>query len=454
MALPRPLAFLAVSIAAAAVVAHARAQDRAPLLTLGAAAGMAITEPQTERFGVGGAAAVAGYVPLAHWLLAGARLRAGLLANGDPPADPAQVDPSTGTFQTLSALLRVRPLSSASQPRNQVGLFVEAGVGGVLTGELFRAGLEGGIGWGIDFGKLELAPTLHYLQVVQPSDPLSDEDARVLMLGVEMALLDASPRRLAAAQPDAPVRGDTDGDGLRDDQDACPKEAEDKDGHQDADGCPESDNDGDNLKDPDDRCANEAEDTDAFEDEDGCPDPDNDHDGFSDFDDQCPAEAEVINGNKDYDGCPDEGLIEMRNDRIVLEEQVLFDFERARVKSAARPVLAAIASLHQQHPEWLKIRIEGHADARGNEEFNHELSRRRADNVRKELIKLGIPAELIESEGYGSSRPRDKRGEPRAYQRNRRVEIVVVSPKSAAPPGSSQTPAPQPPIPDPERGEP
>jgi OOP family OmpA-OmpF porin len=86
-----------------------------------------------------------------------------------------------------------------------------------------------------------------------------------------------------------------------------------------------------------------------------------------------------------------------------------------------------MVKLYKQHPEWLQIRIEGHADQRGNVAFNQQLSERRANNVRKALVDRGIPAKLIASAGYGSTRPRDKRGVDGAYERNRRVEFVVVA---------------------------
>jgi outer membrane protein OmpA-like peptidoglycan-associated protein len=99
---------------------------------------------------------------------------------------------------------------------------------------------------------------------------------------------------------------DRDGDGINDNQDQCPTEPEDKDGYEDADGCPDRDNDGDTIQDKDDKCPNQAEDPDGFQDTDGCPDPDNDADGVDDAHDQCPDKKETKNGFKDDDGCPDE----------------------------------------------------------------------------------------------------------------------------------------------------
>ncbi|MBK7073810.1 MAG: thrombospondin type 3 repeat-containing protein [Myxococcales bacterium] len=65
---------------------------------------------------------------------------------------------------------------------------------------------------------------------------------------------------------------DRDGDGVRDGQDACWTEREDRDGHDDWDGCPELDDDGDGVEDRFDRCPRQPEDRDGYRDADGCPD--------------------------------------------------------------------------------------------------------------------------------------------------------------------------------------
>lgn len=98
---------------------------------------------------------------------------------------------------------------------------------------------------------------------------------------------------------------DSDHDGLRDDVDACPTEAEDPDGRIDEDGCPEDDDDEDGVADANDHCPDEAEDVDGNEDDDGCIDPDDDHDGIADGYDSCPQQAEDRDGDRDDDGCPD-----------------------------------------------------------------------------------------------------------------------------------------------------
>ncbi|OGQ77417.1 MAG: hypothetical protein A2289_25285 [Deltaproteobacteria bacterium RIFOXYA12_FULL_58_15] len=120
-----------------------------------------------------------------------------------------------------------------------------------------------------------------------------------IFAGVSFAVLEEKP------QVPAPI-GDSDGDGLTDDVDKCPMEAEDKDQFSDEDGCPDLDNDGDGVLDADDGAPNDPEDKDSFEDADGVPDLDNDQDGIADINDKCPLEAETRNGYEDEDGCPEQ----------------------------------------------------------------------------------------------------------------------------------------------------
>jgi hypothetical protein len=110
--------------------------------------------------------------------------------------------------------------------------------------------------------------------------------------------------RLFASISWAPDYGDADGDGIPNQNDKCPNQAEDKDGFQDEDGCPDLDNDGDGIPDAEDKCPNEKEDFDGFQDDDGCPDLDNDKDGIPDDKDACPNEPEDHLPPRPDDGCP------------------------------------------------------------------------------------------------------------------------------------------------------
>lgn len=106
--------------------------------------------------------------------------------------------------------------------------------------------------------------------------------------------------------PASIVVPDKDGDGVHDNDDACPESVEDQDGYQDEDGCPDPDNDGDGVRDELDQCPAEAESENGIDDEDGCPEPDGDGDGIVGSRDLCPQEAEDKDGDADDDGCPEE----------------------------------------------------------------------------------------------------------------------------------------------------
>ncbi|MDQ3370212.1 MAG: thrombospondin type 3 repeat-containing protein [Myxococcota bacterium] len=97
---------------------------------------------------------------------------------------------------------------------------------------------------------------------------------------------------------------DTDRDGIPNARDKCILVAEDRDGHEDEDGCPDDDNDGDRRPDAEDKCPDTAEDLDGFDDDDGCPELDNDGDKFADLVDKCPNEPEDGKDPQPTDGCP------------------------------------------------------------------------------------------------------------------------------------------------------
>ncbi|OJH42141.1 hypothetical protein BON30_02685 [Cystobacter ferrugineus] len=268
----------------------------------------------------------------------------------------------------------------------------------------------------------------------------------------------------AAPAPEAaPV--DTDGDGIPDTADQCPAKAEDKDGFEDQDGCPDRDNDKDGRPDVTDRCPNEpetvnrfqdedgcpdeapakdsdgdglldsqdkcplqAEDKDGFQDEDGCPDPDNDQDGVPDTRDQCPNEPEVINGVKDEDGCPDQGKSKVRleSNRIAILDKVYFATARDVILPKSFSLLKQVASVLKANPRIELLRVEGHTDNHGNDASNLRLSQRRADKVRAFLIREGIAGERLDAVGFGETRPVDNNKKASGRESNRRVEFNIL----------------------------
>jgi OmpA-OmpF porin, OOP family len=218
-----------------------------------------------------------------------------------------------------------------------------------------------------------------------------------------------------------PEDQDSDGDGLMDSVDQCVLDPEDLDGYLDEDGCPDPDNDADGIVDTVDECIDEPEDPDGYEDEDGCPDEDNDGDGIADLEDECPFEKGVAEEN----GCPKkyEG-VEITETHIRINQKIYFAYNRAKIKKRSYPILKTVAQVLEDNSE-IRLSIEGHTDSRGGDRYNKKLSRRRAKAVMKHLTKKGgIDADRLESKGWGEEKPIDTNLTDEGRANNRRVEFV------------------------------
>ena len=219
---------------------------------------------------------------------------------------------------------------------------------------------------------------------------------------------------------------DNDRDKILDGNDRCPNDPEDVDGFQDVDGCPEPDNDGDEVPDERDKCPNEAEDVDGFQDKDGCPEQDNDQDGINDSADRCPSEPETKNGHQDDDGCPDQTQARIEGKKIIILDKVYFAFRKDEIKPQSYSVLKAVAGILEANPTIKRIQIAGYTDGRGGSKFNQQLSQRRANAVMEFLKAEGVSPSRLEAVGYGKSKPAVEGGSPQARSKNRRVEFVIL----------------------------
>lgn len=109
---------------------------------------------------------------------------------------------------------------------------------------------------------------------------------------------------------------------------------------------------------------------------------------------------------------------------MLLDERLLFDFNRARVRTAGRTLVHTVVDMWKANPSWLRITIEGHTDVRGSDAYNVKLGEQRASRVRELMLKLGAPAS-IDVVGVGRARPRESGHDEAAHTRNRRVEFVI-----------------------------
>lgn len=221
---------------------------------------------------------------------------------------------------------------------------------------------------------------------------------------------------------------DNDGDGVLDAADRCPDVAEDDDGFQDADGCLDPDDDGDGFVDDEDHCPRRAEDADGYQDGDGCPEPDNDFDGIADADDVCPGERELENGFEDHDGCPDVYPPEVLT-AIGRLQAVQFEGDTAKIARTSRRVLEGIATVLRMYPE-VRVDVVATAEAPDDPVARQALADARAAAIVDWLDARGVGRFRLRAVGLAV--------EPMPDEEEAAPEAAPAEP--AAPPASALPP--------------
>ncbi|MGP8035231.1 MAG: peptidoglycan-associated lipoprotein Pal [Steroidobacteraceae bacterium] len=114
---------------------------------------------------------------------------------------------------------------------------------------------------------------------------------------------------------------------------------------------------------------------------------------------------------------------------------VYFDFDSAVIQGQGVDVVAAHAKYLATNPQQ-RVRLEGNTDERGSREYNIGLGDRRAQSVRRALLLQGVAEGQITTVSYGEERPADPGHDEAAWAKNRRVEIVYLTPagQPAVPP--------------------
>ena len=112
--------------------------------------------------------------------------------------------------------------------------------------------------------------------------------------------------------------------------------------------------------------------------------------------------------------------------RMTLEQRIHFGLDRSDLTSEARTTLTAKAEILLSSPD-LMLRIDGHADERGSDEYNLALSKRRAAEAKRFLVSQGVDAARLETVGYGEEQPLDAASTEAAWSINRRDDFKVTS---------------------------
>ena len=110
---------------------------------------------------------------------------------------------------------------------------------------------------------------------------------------------------------------------------------------------------------------------------------------------------------------------------ITFKSDFSFDFDSAIIKPGAENEIARVATVLIKYPQT-NISIEGYTDSKGAEEYNMNLSTRRAEAVKASLIGRGLSSSRLQTIGFGESKPVATNDTEAGRQQNRRVRIVIV----------------------------
>jgi len=112
--------------------------------------------------------------------------------------------------------------------------------------------------------------------------------------------------------------------------------------------------------------------------------------------------------------------------KTLLATLIHFDYDKAIIRGGDASILDQKVSILQANPA-LRIRISGHCDERGSDEYNLALGNRRATAAKQYLVSHGIDASRIETVSYGEERPADPGHNEEAWAKNRRDEFEILA---------------------------
>ncbi len=112
--------------------------------------------------------------------------------------------------------------------------------------------------------------------------------------------------------------------------------------------------------------------------------------------------------------------------KAAIAQMVYFDFNKDDVRDDAKPTLDAKVGILNAN-QALRIRIAGHTDDRGSDEYNLALGQRRAASVQRYLVSRGVDASRFETVSFGKERPAAQGEDEAAWAKNRRAEFEIIA---------------------------
>lgn len=112
--------------------------------------------------------------------------------------------------------------------------------------------------------------------------------------------------------------------------------------------------------------------------------------------------------------------------KITFESGILFDVNSSSLRGQAQTNLTKLATILNKYPDT-DVLVEGHTDSDGTEEYNRDLSIRRAQSVGAQLTSNAVGGNRLRIMGYGESQPVASNDTKEGKQLNRRVDIAVFA---------------------------
>jgi peptidoglycan-associated lipoprotein len=112
--------------------------------------------------------------------------------------------------------------------------------------------------------------------------------------------------------------------------------------------------------------------------------------------------------------------------KATLGDKIYFDFDKDDIRDDQRPTLDAKVPILNANPA-VKIRIGGHTDDRGSDEYNLALGQRRAAAAKRYLVSRGVAESRIETVSFGRERPAAQGESEEAWAKNRRDEFEITA---------------------------
>lgn len=112
--------------------------------------------------------------------------------------------------------------------------------------------------------------------------------------------------------------------------------------------------------------------------------------------------------------------------QVRVQERIDFESGGSNLLEQSAEVLDVVAAVLLENPQIRRVQIQGHTDDAGDEDYNLELTQRRAESVKSALLERGISEERLEAEGYGASMPLVPNTSRRNRNLNRRIEFRIL----------------------------